>query len=50
MFVFKAYAPGVDVSGLVAGILAVVVSAVIATVLGIYFCKGRFKGGRRSAQ
>lgn len=50
MFDFKGYAPGVDVSGLVAGIIAVTVSAIIATVLGIYFCKGRFKGGRHSAQ
>lgn len=50
MHVFKGYAPGVDVSGLVAGILAVVVSAVIATVLGIYFYKRRLKGGRHSAQ
>uniref|UniRef100_A0A674N3U9 Proline rich Gla (G-carboxyglutamic acid) 2 n=1 Tax=Takifugu rubripes TaxID=31033 RepID=A0A674N3U9_TAKRU len=43
-------APGVDVSGLVAGILAIVVCAIIATVLGIYFCKGRFKRGRQSSQ
>lgn len=50
MFVFEAYAPRVDVSGLVAGILAVVVSAVIATVLGIYCYKAKIKGGRRSAQ
>ncbi|GAA6233111.1 transmembrane gamma-carboxyglutamic acid protein 2 [Lates japonicus] len=44
------YAPRVDVSGLVAGILAVLVSAVIATVLGIYCYKAKQKGGRRSAQ
>ncbi|XP_071375100.1 transmembrane gamma-carboxyglutamic acid protein 2 [Centroberyx affinis] len=41
--------PRVDVSGLVAGILAVLVSAVIATVLGIYCYKAKNKGGRRSA-
>ncbi|XP_070779701.1 transmembrane gamma-carboxyglutamic acid protein 2 [Enoplosus armatus] len=46
----QAYAPRVDVSGLVAGILAVLVSAVIATVLGIYCYKARNKGGQRSAQ
>ncbi|KAM9345763.1 transmembrane gamma-carboxyglutamic acid protein 2 isoform 1-T2 [Symphorus nematophorus] len=45
-----AYAPKVDVSGLVAGIMAVLVSAVIATVLGIYCYKSRSKGGRRTAQ
>lgn len=44
------YAPRVDVSGLVAGILAVLVSAAIATVLGIYCYKAKLKGGRRSAQ
>ncbi|XP_018553889.1 transmembrane gamma-carboxyglutamic acid protein 2 [Lates calcarifer] len=44
------YAPRVDVSGLVAGILAVLVSAVIATVLGIYCYKAKQKGGRTSAQ
>ncbi|XP_040919391.1 transmembrane gamma-carboxyglutamic acid protein 2 [Toxotes jaculatrix] len=44
------YAPRVDVSGLVAGILAVLVSAVIATVLGIYCYKAKKKGGQRSAQ
>lgn len=38
------YAPKVDVSGLVAGILAVLVSAVIAIVLGIYCYKARNKG------
>ncbi|KAM3837948.1 uncharacterized protein ACN63O_023544, partial [Diretmus argenteus] len=41
--------PWVDVSGLVAGILAVLVSAVIATVLGIYCYKSQKKSGRRSA-
>ncbi|XP_041813116.1 transmembrane gamma-carboxyglutamic acid protein 2 isoform X2 [Chelmon rostratus] len=44
----QAYAPRVDVSGLVAGILAVLVSAVIATVLGIYCYKAKIKGGRRT--
>nr|XP_033499705.1 ras-related protein R-Ras2-like isoform X2 [Epinephelus lanceolatus] len=39
-------APGVDVSGLVAGILAVLVLAVIATVLGIYCYKAKNKGGQ----
>ncbi|XP_061568892.1 transmembrane gamma-carboxyglutamic acid protein 2 [Cololabis saira] len=38
--------PRVDVSGLVAGIMAIVVSAVIATVLGIYFCSKK-KNRRR---
>ncbi|KAM6913961.1 transmembrane gamma-carboxyglutamic acid protein 2 isoform 2-T3 [Lycodopsis pacificus] len=43
-------APKVDVSGLVAGIVAVLVSAGIATVLGIYcYCKSKNKGGPRSA-
>ncbi|KAF7646429.1 hypothetical protein LDENG_00188060 [Lucifuga dentata] len=42
-------APRVDVSGLVAGILAVLVSAVIATVLGIYCYKAKNKSGRRPA-
>lgn len=50
MFVFGEYAPGVDVAGLVAGILAVVVSAVIIAVLGIYFYKNKKKGRRRPAQ
>lgn len=49
VFVFAANAPGVDVSGLVAGILAVLVSAVFATVLGIYCYKAKNKSGRRSA-
>ncbi|XP_036947232.1 transmembrane gamma-carboxyglutamic acid protein 2 isoform X1 [Acanthopagrus latus] len=43
-------APRVDVSGLVAGLLAIVVIAVIATVLGIYCYKAKNKSGRRSAQ
>ncbi|XP_044038716.1 transmembrane gamma-carboxyglutamic acid protein 2 isoform X2 [Siniperca chuatsi] len=42
------HAPRVDVSGLVAGILAVLVSAVIATVLGIYCYKAKNKAGRRA--
>ncbi|KAJ8251087.1 hypothetical protein GJAV_G00217100 [Gymnothorax javanicus] len=41
-------APRVDVSGLVAGILALVVIAVIATVLGCYCYKARAKPGRGS--
>lgn len=49
VFVSEAYAPRVDVSGLVAGIMAVLVSAVIATVLGIYFYKAKNKSGSRSA-
>nr|XP_043905940.1 transmembrane gamma-carboxyglutamic acid protein 2 isoform X1 [Solea senegalensis] len=44
------YAPRVDVSGLVAGIMALLVSAVIATVLGIYCYKAKQKSGRRSQQ
>uniref|UniRef100_A0A3Q3W5P3 Gla domain-containing protein n=1 Tax=Mola mola TaxID=94237 RepID=A0A3Q3W5P3_MOLML len=44
----QAHAPGVDVSGLVAGIVAVLVSAVIASVLGIYCYKAKTKGGRRA--
>ncbi|XP_054463568.1 transmembrane gamma-carboxyglutamic acid protein 2 [Anoplopoma fimbria] len=39
---------GVDVSGLVAGIVAVLVLAAIATVLGIYCYKNKNKGGPRS--
>ncbi|XP_044186962.1 transmembrane gamma-carboxyglutamic acid protein 2 [Thunnus albacares] len=42
--------PRVDVSGLVAGILAILVTAVFATVLGIYCYKAKNKGGRSSAQ
>ncbi|XP_051904108.1 transmembrane gamma-carboxyglutamic acid protein 2 [Hippocampus zosterae] len=45
-----AYAPRVDVSGLVAGILAILVCAVIATVLGLYFYKAKNKAGRRPVQ
>ncbi|XP_077476218.1 transmembrane gamma-carboxyglutamic acid protein 2 [Stigmatopora argus] len=45
-----AYAPRVDVSGLVAGILAILVCGVIATVLGFYFYKSKNKGGRRPVQ
>ncbi|XP_042361366.1 transmembrane gamma-carboxyglutamic acid protein 2 [Plectropomus leopardus] len=41
-------APRVDVSGLVAGILALLVIAVIATVLGIYCYKAKNKGGQRA--
>ncbi|TKS88126.1 Transmembrane gamma-carboxyglutamic acid protein 2 NEDD4 WW domain-binding protein 1 [Collichthys lucidus] len=44
----QAYAPRVDVSGLVAGILAVLMSAAIATVLGIYCYKAKMKGERRA--
>ncbi|XP_039892207.1 transmembrane gamma-carboxyglutamic acid protein 2 isoform X1 [Simochromis diagramma] len=39
-----------DVSGLVTGILAVLVSAVIATVLGVYCYKAKKKGARRSGR
>ncbi|XP_069033802.1 transmembrane gamma-carboxyglutamic acid protein 2 isoform X1 [Embiotoca jacksoni] len=46
----QASSPRVDVAGLVAGVLAVLVTAVIATVLGIYCYKAKNKGGRRSAQ
>ncbi|XP_070703765.1 transmembrane gamma-carboxyglutamic acid protein 2 [Pempheris klunzingeri] len=45
----QAYVPRVDVSGLIAGILAVLVSAVFAIVLGIYCYKAKNKGGSRSA-
>uniref|UniRef100_A0A8C0XZX4 Proline rich Gla (G-carboxyglutamic acid) 2 n=2 Tax=Cyprinus carpio TaxID=7962 RepID=A0A8C0XZX4_CYPCA len=38
--------PPVDVSGLVAGIVAIVVTAIIATVLGIYCYKNRGKNSR----
>lgn len=44
----QANTPRVDVSGLVAGILAVLVTAVIATVLGIYCYKAKNKGGQRA--
>uniref|UniRef100_A0AAV2K102 Gla domain-containing protein n=1 Tax=Knipowitschia caucasica TaxID=637954 RepID=A0AAV2K102_KNICA len=39
----QGYAPKVDVSGLVAGILALVVCAVFAAVLGVYCYKARHK-------
>uniref|UniRef100_A0A8C4DTN3 Proline rich Gla (G-carboxyglutamic acid) 2 n=1 Tax=Dicentrarchus labrax TaxID=13489 RepID=A0A8C4DTN3_DICLA len=42
------YAPRVDVSGLVAGILAVLLSAAIVTVLGIYCYKAKNKSGQRA--
>ncbi|XP_017292737.1 transmembrane gamma-carboxyglutamic acid protein 2 [Kryptolebias marmoratus] len=42
--------PRVDVSGLVAGVLAIVVIAVIVVVLGVYFYKNKKKPGRRSAR
>ncbi|XP_061892431.1 transmembrane gamma-carboxyglutamic acid protein 2 [Entelurus aequoreus] len=44
------FAPRVDTSGLVAGILALVVCAVIATVLGIYCYMSKKRGGRRPVQ
>ncbi|XP_026181307.1 transmembrane gamma-carboxyglutamic acid protein 2 [Mastacembelus armatus] len=44
----QASTPRVDVSGLVAGILAVIVSAIIVTVLGIYCYRAKKKGGQRS--
>lgn len=40
----------VDVSGLVAGILAVVITAIIAIVLGIYCYKNRGKSPRRGGR
>ncbi|XP_015259269.1 PREDICTED: transmembrane gamma-carboxyglutamic acid protein 4-like [Cyprinodon variegatus] len=40
----------VDVSGLVAGILAIVVTAVMITVLGIYCCKNQKKPRTRSGR
>lgn len=46
----QASTPRVDVSGLVAGILALLVTAVIATVLGIYCYKAKSKDGRRVNQ
>lgn len=46
----QASTPTVDVSGLVAGILAIVVCAVMATVLGIYCYKSRNKNGQRSGR
>ncbi|XP_029945669.1 transmembrane gamma-carboxyglutamic acid protein 2 [Salarias fasciatus] len=42
--------PWVDVSGLVAGILAILVCAVIATVLGIYCYKSKNKDRRRAGR
>lgn len=50
LFLCEAYAPRVDVSGLVAGIVAVLVIAVIAAVLGIYCYKSKQKSARRSPQ
>ncbi|XP_038595512.1 transmembrane gamma-carboxyglutamic acid protein 2 isoform X2 [Micropterus salmoides] len=44
----QANTPRVDVAGLVAGILAVVVSAIFAIVLGIYCYKSKNKTGQRS--
>ncbi|XP_035470938.1 transmembrane gamma-carboxyglutamic acid protein 2 isoform X1 [Scophthalmus maximus] len=41
---------GLDVSGLGAGVIAVLVCAVIATVLGIYCYKAKNKDGRTPAQ
>ncbi|KAM6905403.1 transmembrane gamma-carboxyglutamic acid protein 2 [Xenentodon cancila] len=41
------HTPRLDVSGLVAGILAIVVSGIIVTVLGIYFYKSKKKNERR---
>ncbi|XP_068193328.1 transmembrane gamma-carboxyglutamic acid protein 2 isoform X1 [Antennarius striatus] len=46
----QGYAPKVDVSGLVAGILAVLVVAVIAAVLGIYCYKAKRKDRQRPTQ
>ncbi|KAM8846036.1 transmembrane gamma-carboxyglutamic acid protein 2 [Spinachia spinachia] len=43
-------APRVDVSGLVAGVVAFLVSAGIATVLGIYCYKNKNKSGAGSAR
>lgn len=42
--------PGVDVSGLVAGLLAILVCAVMATVLGIYCYKSKNKDNRRAGR
>uniref|UniRef100_A0A3Q4GBF5 Proline rich Gla (G-carboxyglutamic acid) 2 n=1 Tax=Neolamprologus brichardi TaxID=32507 RepID=A0A3Q4GBF5_NEOBR len=47
MFVFEGSTNRLDVSGLVAGILAVLVSAVIVAVLGVYCYKAKKKGARR---
>ncbi|XP_068606330.1 transmembrane gamma-carboxyglutamic acid protein 2 isoform X2 [Brachionichthys hirsutus] len=46
----QGHPPGVDVSGLVAGILALLVVAVIAIVLGIYCYKAQMKSRQRPAQ
>ncbi|KAM8825234.1 transmembrane gamma-carboxyglutamic acid protein 2 [Synchiropus picturatus] len=42
--------PGVDVSGLVAGILALLGCALIATVVGVYCYKAKQKSNRRPPQ
>ncbi|CAL8283011.1 unnamed protein product [Boreogadus saida] len=42
------HAPPVDVAGLVAGLIALLVSGVIVAVLGLYCYKSRNKTGRRS--
>ncbi|CAN9505317.1 unnamed protein product [Ophioblennius macclurei] len=46
----QASAPRVDVSGLVAGILAILVCAVMATVLGIYCYKSKNKNRQRTGR
>jgi len=43
-------APPVDVSGLVAGIIALVVSGIIIGVLALYCYKSQNKAGRRSGK
>ncbi|XP_047428891.1 transmembrane gamma-carboxyglutamic acid protein 2 [Mugil cephalus] len=43
-------APPVDVSGLVAGLVAIVVVALFATVLGIYFYRAKKKSAQRSGR
>uniref|UniRef100_A0A3P9MHU0 Proline rich Gla (G-carboxyglutamic acid) 2 n=1 Tax=Oryzias latipes TaxID=8090 RepID=A0A3P9MHU0_ORYLA len=48
-FVFEGSLSRVDVSGLVAGILGVVVCAVVAAVLGVYCYKNKKKNDRRIA-
>lgn len=50
MSVFEEHTTGLDVSGLGAGVIAVLVCAVIATVLGIYCYKAKNKDGRTPAQ
>lgn len=47
---FFSKAPKVDVAGLVAGIIAILVVAAIVTVLGVYCYKNRRKGAARPAQ